>query len=596
MTFDPRNILVIDTGHLAEVVLSLPALQAIRERFPAARITVAVGKAGASVVDLSGHADATVVVDRHALRKGWKPLSIFRVGRIVRDVRRAQFDFVIDFDSLTETNLLGFLSGARHRLYARRRVSPLDFLSNFHPKPPTEDGSAKKHGVDRFLDVITPLGIKDAPRVPRLRTRADADASVEQMLKKERASAGAPLVGLFPGASQMDERWPLERFAELADYLVRNDSVRVVLFAGPKERGMVKEMRARFPRSTIIFDRLTIPQMASAFARLSVLVSDNPGPAQIAAAVGTSVVALAAPSVTESFTPIEEGRQRVVRPHRMSLSRPNPALRAIAPAREGNNAARETGAPPSGTFTVSNSPSAVQLGRDIDRQIDESEFARARWGVFVMSLKDGRVLYARNADRTIAPASNMKVYTTSVALDLLGADYRWRTSVYSESEPDKSGTISGDLTLYGRGAPDLSSGAERDEKSSLDELADKLYQRGVRHVRGDVVGDESYFRGDPLGDGWLWDDVQWYFGAEVSALTINDNAVSVSVIPSNKSGEAAEVKLKPETSYVQIKNETSIAEKGAPASLGVTRGLSDNLVRVWGDFPSGGRGLTARLS
>ncbi|MDQ3818302.1 MAG: glycosyltransferase family 9 protein [Acidobacteriota bacterium] len=319
VSFDPLNILVIDFGQLGDVVLSLPALSAIRNRFPQSRITVLVGASGAPIIDLSGYADATIIVDRRTLSKGWKPLSIFRVGRIIREVRRAQFDFVIDFDSLTETNLLGFLSGARHRLYARRRVSPLDFLSNFHPRPPAENRSANRHAVDRYLDVLTPLGVKNAPRVPRLRTRADADASVEQMLRKERASLGAPLVGLFPGASRTDERWPLERFAELADYLIRNDSLRVVLFAGPKERAMVKEMRARFPRSTILFDRLTIPQMASAFARLSVLVSENPGPLEIAAAAGTPVVALAAPSVKDSFAPIEEGRHRVMRPRRMSL-------------------------------------------------------------------------------------------------------------------------------------------------------------------------------------------------------------------------------------------------------------------------------------
>lgn len=318
MSFDPRNILVIDTGHLADVVLSLPALRAIRERFPVARITVAAAKAGASVVDLSGCANATIVADRSALRKGWKPLSIFRIGRIIRDVRRAHFDFVIDFDSLTETNLLGFLSGALRRLYARRKGRSLDFLSNFHPKPPVEDSRATKHAVDRYLDVLIPLGIKNAPRIPRIKTRAEDDTSVEQMLRKERAAAGAPLVGLFPGAGPTEERWPLERFAELADYLVRNDSVRVILFAGPKEPGMVKEMRAKFPRSTVILDRLTIPQMASVLARLSVFISDNTGPIQIAAAVGTSVVALLAQAVPDSLTPVEEDRHRVLRKQRMS--------------------------------------------------------------------------------------------------------------------------------------------------------------------------------------------------------------------------------------------------------------------------------------
>src|SRR5438270_5017900 len=176
MTFDPRNILVIDTGRLADVVLSLPALRAIRERFPAARITIAVGKAGAAVVDLSGYADATIVVDRSALRKGWKLLSIFRIGRIVRDVRRAQFDFVIDLDSIAETNLLGFLSRAPRRMYARRTGRSLDFLSNFHPKPPIEDNRTTKLAIDRYLDVLTPLGIKNVPRIPRLKTRAEGDA------------------------------------------------------------------------------------------------------------------------------------------------------------------------------------------------------------------------------------------------------------------------------------------------------------------------------------------------------------------------------------------------------------------------------------
>jgi D-alanyl-D-alanine carboxypeptidase/D-alanyl-D-alanine-endopeptidase (penicillin-binding protein 4) len=270
---------------------------------------------------------------------------------------------------------------------------------------------------------------------------------------------------------------------------------------------------------------------------------------------------------------------------------------ATAPAREESRAPRETAAQPSTTFVVSDSPSAVELGHNIDSRIDESTFAHARWGVFAMSLKDGRVLYARNGDRQMAPASNMKVYTTAVALDILGADYRWRTSVYAEAEPDKTGTITGDLTLYGRGAPDFSSSAEKDAaKSSLEQLADKLYERGARRVRGDIVGDESYFRGDPLGDGWLWNDVQWYFGAEVSALTINDNAISVSVAPSNKAGEAASVHLKPETSYIQIKNETSTMGRGTPATIGITRGLSDNTVRVWGDFPTGGSSINARLS
>jgi ADP-heptose:LPS heptosyltransferase len=311
LSFDPQNILVIDFGQLGDVVLSLPALRSIRERFPTARITVAVGKPGAPIVDLSAYADATIVVDRVALRDGSKALSVFRIGRLVKQVRRERFDFVIDLHSLSETNLLGFLSGARRRLYARRPGRSLDFLANFHPRPPVEDNRPTKHAIDRYLDVLVPLGIKDAPRIPRLRTRAGDDAAVEQMLKKEKANTNARLAGLFPGAGHPDRRWPLERFAELAERLARNDDVRIVLFAGPEEREMVKEMRAIFPRSTIIFDRLTIPQLASALARLSVFVSNDTGPMHIATAVGTSVVALLDRPTPNSFIPVEE-RHRVI--------------------------------------------------------------------------------------------------------------------------------------------------------------------------------------------------------------------------------------------------------------------------------------------
>ncbi|HEX8476142.1 MAG TPA: glycosyltransferase family 9 protein [Pyrinomonadaceae bacterium] len=290
MNFEPRQILVIDFGQLGDVVLSLPALGAIRARFPRARITVMVGRPATPVVELAGVADEAWGVDRVALRDGSKPLSVLRIAQLVRDVRRRGFDFVIDLHSLSETNLLGFLSGATTRLYARRPGRSLDFLSNFRPRPSIEDRS--KHAVDRYLDIVAPLDVGKVARVPRLRPRAEDDRVVEDLFRKEKAGHDAPLVGIFPGAGHPSRRWPLERFGELARRLENNDGVRVVLFAGPEERALVREMRAAFPRSTIVFDRLSIPQLASAAARLSVFVSNDTGPMHIAAAVGTPVVIL----------------------------------------------------------------------------------------------------------------------------------------------------------------------------------------------------------------------------------------------------------------------------------------------------------------
>ena len=309
MQFDPRNILVIDFGQLGDVVMSLPALRAIRGRFPHAQITVAVGKPGGELIGLSGYANDVREVDRVSLRDGPTLISIGRILKFVAQVRKAKFDFVIDLHSYYETNILGFLSGAQHRLYSRRSNRSLDFLGNFKPQPAKETETT--HLVDRYLDLLKPLGIENPPRTPVLKTSAAADFAVEGLLKKEKAQSGELLVGLFPGAGHASRLWPLEHFAELADHLVRNDRVRIIVFAGPEERGMVPGMRPLFPSGTIFFDGLTIPQLASAQARLTAFVSNDTGPLHIAAAVGTPVIVIMDRPDLHSFTPIGEHHRMI---------------------------------------------------------------------------------------------------------------------------------------------------------------------------------------------------------------------------------------------------------------------------------------------
>lgn len=242
--------------------------------------------------------------------------------------------------------------------------------------------------------------------------------------------------------------------------------------------------------------------------------------------------------------------------------------------------------------SLSKQPADVALAQEIDRAIDASDLTRARWGVFVISMKDGRVIYSRNGDKLFTPASNMKIYTTAAALDLLGGDYHWRTSVYADKQPDAGGVIDGNMTLFGRGAPDLNSSG----KNGLASLADQLYQHGVRRVRGDIIGDESYFRGELYGLGWQWNDLQWYFGAEPSALSVDENSLELTIAPANKIGSSATLTLNRQTNYLRLTNRTTTAARDATTTIGINRGLSDNELLVWGDFPVGGRSFSAYLS
>jgi D-alanyl-D-alanine carboxypeptidase/D-alanyl-D-alanine-endopeptidase (penicillin-binding protein 4) len=239
---------------------------------------------------------------------------------------------------------------------------------------------------------------------------------------------------------------------------------------------------------------------------------------------------------------------------------------------------------------------AGELARRIDSAIDDGELASARWGVSVISMADGSTLYQRNADKLFTPASNMKIYTTGVALDLLGADYRWRTSVYADAPPDANGRIQGDLILYGRGAPDLVAHSEDESRGSLAKLADDLYARGVRSISGNLIGDESYFRGDPLGEGWQWTDLQWYFGAEASALSVNGNEVDVNLVPSGKTDEPPVVRVSDQQGYVTVQNRMVNGSDARRSSIGIHRGLSDNNIEVWGEFAPLSKGFGARLS
>jgi ADP-heptose:LPS heptosyltransferase len=303
MAFNPQNILVIDFGQLGDVVLSLPALRGIREKFPRARITVAAGKSCTPVVELSGYANETLPVDRVALRDGVKILSVGRIINLVKEVRRREFDFVIDLHSLSETNVLGWLSGAQHRLYSRRPGRSLDYLANFRPRPQVEDTT--KHATDRYLEVVAPLGINSVPREPRLVPRAAEQSIAEKFLRKHKADTGR-LIGLFPGAGHPSRRWALDRFATLADLLIRNDDVRVLVFLGPEEIELRRPVIKEFPRQAIVVEKLSLAELAALLSRLAVLVSNDTGPMHIAAAVGTPTVKLIGHPTLNTYVPIGE--------------------------------------------------------------------------------------------------------------------------------------------------------------------------------------------------------------------------------------------------------------------------------------------------
>lgn len=236
-----------------------------------------------------------------------------------------------------------------------------------------------------------------------------------------------------------------------------------------------------------------------------------------------------------------------------------------------------------------NAPKTVEeLRARIEAVLNNPDLAPSQMAVKVVSLDTGRTLFEENGEKLLHPASNMKIYTVAAALDRLGPDYRFKTSVYAPSAPDASGTIRGDLIIYGRGDPSFAASFNNgDYYKAIDDFASRIASTGVKRVEGNIVGDESYFTGGRLGYGWEWDDLQWYFGAEVSALTVNDNALDLFVRPGRDVGSQAVVETGPVTPAIQIVNRATTSPRGTRRNITVHRPLGTNVLEVGGTVPLG---------
>jgi D-alanyl-D-alanine carboxypeptidase/D-alanyl-D-alanine-endopeptidase (penicillin-binding protein 4) len=242
------------------------------------------------------------------------------------------------------------------------------------------------------------------------------------------------------------------------------------------------------------------------------------------------------------------------------------------------------------------------LAAQIAALVTGPDVARDHWGIMVTAL-DGTPIYALNEAQLFQPDSNAKLFTTAAAVALLGPDYHLTTKVVATGDLDSHGVLHGDLKLVGGGdanfgAHDLPYKKPSDRPKSpqppvptiadIEELADKVVAKGLREVDGDVVGDDSHFSWEPYPTGWALDDLLWGYGAPVSALTIHDNQVEITVTPGAAGGTAG-VSVTPDAAYYTIAGRvgTMQFEGGCDARLLFTRDAGSKVLRVTGDIGPG---------
>jgi len=250
-------------------------------------------------------------------------------------------------------------------------------------------------------------------------------------------------------------------------------------------------------------------------------------------------------------------------------------------------------------------PGSPALNARLDQILGSSAASRGFWGIEVAELPSGRILFSRDAQHLFHPASNMKLFTTAAGLEKLGPDFVFRTTVESESGPDAQGRVQ-NLYLVGRGDPSfcerissplLNPGEAKNYSCpTLQTLAEQLRARGVLEVSDPLIADDSYFLWEPYVHGWAAEDLLWGYGAAVSALALNSNALQLRIKPGLKAGDRAQVWLDPLADYYQLNNSLETSGPGTERRLFVERGLDSMRLDVWGQIPLDAGEDTERLA
>jgi D-alanyl-D-alanine carboxypeptidase/D-alanyl-D-alanine-endopeptidase (penicillin-binding protein 4) len=234
---------------------------------------------------------------------------------------------------------------------------------------------------------------------------------------------------------------------------------------------------------------------------------------------------------------------------------------------------------------------AASLPESIERLIASSPVARtAFWGIKIVEIGAEKTLFDLNSDHFFVPASNTKLFSTALALSRLGPDHTFTTRVVLQSD--------GSLRLIGGGDPNLSARAipykmgptTGDPLAAIDDLAQQIAARGVKRITGGIAGDDTWYVWQPYAIGWALDDPQSDDGPPISALTINDNAIQIGVLPGRREGDLSVVTIAPPLEFYRFDNRVrTVAATAERPGVRISRIPGTRDVHLWGTVPIRGR-------
>lgn len=219
------------------------------------------------------------------------------------------------------------------------------------------------------------------------------------------------------------------------------------------------------------------------------------------------------------------------------------------------------------SFTVSNYGQKYQEIHSTVKSYSESKILKnAQWALYAKYFDNDEEIIAYNQNMSLAPASGLKVFTSSAALDILGEEYRFDTKLYYDGIIS-DGSLEGDIIIVGGGDPSLGSDAVRGSLN-LDDLIEvwmrAIEDLGIVEIKGSILADELKYESNPVPDHWEWIDLGNYYAAPSSALSINDNLYYLYFKPADTVGDIAEVlRTEPEIPGLNFTNYMRTGEYGS---------------------------------
>lgn len=280
-----KNILIVRTDRIGDVVLTTPSIKVLRQAYPAARISILVTPSTYDLVNGNPYVDEILVDDRQGRHKG-----LLGFLRLAREIRLKRFDLAIIYHTKRRYNLACYAAGIPFRLgYKNEKFG---FLLSLPLKDLRALGT--KHEAEYCMDVLKAIGVKHDDLDIFVPLQKEAEGWMFNWMQENNLKPNEFIV-VHPGASDLTKCWPTANFALLMDRLAERYALKIVLMGSLQTVPSAEEILRQARQTSQILNltgKTSVAQMASLLRRARLLISNDSGPVHVAAGVGTNVISL----------------------------------------------------------------------------------------------------------------------------------------------------------------------------------------------------------------------------------------------------------------------------------------------------------------